>query len=328
MGRYRKIAWTLVLTIVLGATLMKPAEPQALQGRIPFGEEGAMLRGSKEFISSRTTPIGKKTTISDAVPHIFNGSEAPQYQYVVGISFLKNGREGTCTGTLLGKRLVLTAAHCGCGTSYSVTQELRMASGKFRRVIDPPILFDSLICQRSAIRPGYDLALLRLAEDADVADDYDAVPPLAFSLGKLTRTGTDLIVVGYGLTESRTSGVRMQASVPVFTADCAQRQYVAAGCAPFLEMILSASARTSGSRTADTCSGDSGGPVFAMRSIQGGVAPVLVGVTSRPAPFPHIDAEDHCGGGGFYTVVGRTDVITWLQNNGAMEKPAPQGQTQ
>jgi len=300
----------LVLTIALGAVLSHAAVAQ----ETPF--PGAIRRGGKEPISSKSFPIGKTSGMSEPQTAIFLGDEAPQYRYVVGISFIKHGREGTCTGVLLSKQLVLTAAHCGCGTSYSVTQDLRMNGAKFIRVAAPPILFDPLVCQRSTIRPGYDLALLRLTDKAEVDDKYRPILPLAFSLANLTRTGTDLIVIGYGLTERRTSGVRMQALVPVFTADCAQRQYLIAGCAPLLEMILSASARTIGPRTADTCRGDSGGPVFAIKQVQDAVVPVLVGVTSRPAPIPHVDAEDHCGGGGIYVVVGRTDVVTWLKNNG------------
>jgi secreted trypsin-like serine protease len=118
--------------------------------------------------------------------------------------------------------------------------------------------------------------------------------------------------MGYGLTERITSGVRMQASVPVFTSNCARRQYADAGCAPFLEMILSSNGWL-GRPHSDTCSGDSGGPVFSgdTNSI-----PKLIGVTSRPAPMPQIDREHQCGGGGIYTVLGRTDVRTWLVENG------------
>src|SRR5260370_14392667 len=279
MGRHRKIARALILAIAFGAMPMEPATAQDLgQGIVPERLLGASARRSKDKISKATGTIGQNDSTPESAIRL--GKEAPLYTYVVGISFIKDGREGTCTGILLSKRLILTAAHCGCGASYSVTQDLKMNGGKFIHVAGPPILFDSLVCQRSEIRPGYDLALLRLDRDAErIERNYQPVPPLAFSLANLTRTGRELIVVGYGLTETRASGVRMQASVPVFTPDCAQRQYVVAGCMPFLEMILSASVRTTGPRTVDTCSGDSGGPVFAMMPVEGSVVPVLVAVT-------------------------------------------------
>jgi hypothetical protein len=221
----------------------------------------------------------------------------------------------------MSKRLVLTAGHCGCGKNYRITQNLDMKGAKFIPAEGSPVLLDPQACQLlPAVRPGYDLALLHLGEDAEVANTYQAFPKLAFDLIDHTRRGAGLVVVGYGLTEILSKGTRMEASVPVFTTDCAQRQYVAAGCAPFFEMILAANG--TGGRRTDTCSGDSGGPVFAMVPMPGlQPEPSLVAVTSRPAPLQQLDTQNHCGGGGIYTVVGRRDVRNWLAHNGASGSP-------
>ena len=247
----------------------------------------------------------------------------------MGISYrTPEGVNSVCTGTLLSKRLVLTAAHCGCGSDYRITQQPEINQGPFIAVVGRPILFDPLKCQRREISPGYDLALLKLAQDAEVTleDQRDEngrpleyIPPfkLAYSVREVTRAGAKLTVMGYGLTETGGRGRRMEAEVPVFTPDCSKAREMAAGCAPFLEMILSSSARTGGTPPTDTCNGDSGGPVFAMRKdIDGKVVPILFAVTSRPAPLPHTDLVNHCGGGSINVVFGRKDVLFWLFQNG------------
>jgi len=323
MARYRKIdLWSalglLLAVLVAHNTMAQQGSPGAPER----DNAGATLRGSKVPISLSFGLIGQKNI--EPTPFVFGGKVAPQYKYVVGITFNDGAREAICTGTLMSKRLVLTAGHCGCGNNYRITQNLDMKGAKFIPAEGRPLLFDPRACQLSAVRPGYDLALLQLREDADVDDAYQAFSQLAFSLIERTRRGTSLVAVGYGLTDNLTIGTRMEASVPVFTPDCAQRQYVAAGCAPFFEMILAAT-NGIGGRRPDTCSGDSGGPVFAMVPVPGlQPVPSLVAVTSRRAPLPQVDTQNHCGGGGIYTVAGRRDVVDWLAQNGAAGAPKQQ----
>jgi hypothetical protein len=317
MVRYRKIDLCSALGLLLALLVADNTIAQQGSPGAPERENaGAIRRGSKVPISLSFGLIGQKTI--EPTDFVFGGQPAPQYKYVVGISFSDGAQDAICTGTLVAKRLVLTAGHCGCGDNYRITQNLDMKGAKFIRVEGRPLLLDPQTCQRSAVRPGYDLALLQLHEDAEVDDAYvhQALPKLAFDLIDRMQRGASLVVVGYGLTENLSNGTRMEASVPVFTRDCAQRQYVAAGCAPFFEMILAATGGVGGRRP-DTCSGDSGGPVFGMVPVPGREpVPSLVAVTSRPAPLPQLDTQNHCGGGGIYTVVGRTDVRNWLAQNG------------
>jgi Trypsin len=320
MARYRKIELSAALGLLLALLVADNTMAQQGSPSPPERESaGAIRRGSNVPISLSVGLIGQKNLAP--TPFVFGGKVAPQYKYVVGISFRDGTRDAICTGTLMSKRLVLTAGHCGCGNNYRVTQNLDMRGAKFIPAEGRPLLLDPQACQMSAVRPGYDLALLHLSEDADVDAVYQAFPRLAFDLIEQTRRGTSLVVVGYGLTETLSNGTRMEASVPVFTPDCAQHQYAMAGCAPFFEMILAATNGTGGRRP-DTCSGDSGGPVFAMVPVPGlQLVPSLVAVTSRPAPLPQVDIQNHCGGGGIYTVVGRRDVRDWLAENGASGVP-------
>jgi V8-like Glu-specific endopeptidase len=281
--------------------------------------QGVLSRSGKKLIATKSMKIGEPNLPQSSVRF---GDEAPEYHYVVGISYLGPRGSATCTGTLMSETLVLTAAHCACGSNYKVTQDMRMVGAKFIPVDGPPILFDEEMCRRGRIRPGHDLALLQLKEKAKgIKPLYDPMPKLAVETLAATRTGKALMVIGYGLTERQTLGVRMQALVPVFTPDCRRMQYIAAGCAPFLEMILSASGQSGIRQGTDTCGGDSGGPVFAIVPKGDGLVPSLIAVTSRQAPIPHADGENHCGGGGFYTVLGRKDVRLWLAANGVEDKP-------
>ena len=122
-----------------------------------------------------------------------------------------------------------------------------------------------------------------------------------------------LIAVGYGYTETHSIGARMQGSIPVKSVACTEPEY-ANVCAPYAELILAFPQR--GSRHTDTCGGDSGGPVFTVRDGRY----ILIGITSRAAPFTHVDSSLHCGGGGIYTLTGRMTVHDWLRANGVQEE--------
>jgi hypothetical protein len=49
----------------------------------------------------------------------------------------------------------------------------------------------------------------------------------------------------------------------------------------------------------------------------------LVAVTSRGAPFAHVDASRHCGGGGIYSLIGRRSVQAWFEANGVPPASVP-----
>jgi hypothetical protein len=156
---------------------------------------------------------------------------------------------GLCTGTVVAKRWVLTAAHC-------VEGGLSGAVFAFGNSVDAPtrvvqVNGGQAHPQYDADRIVNDIALVRLASDAPVA-------PLPMA-GSLAGTeGESLTFVGFGVTSGRTddSGTKRSVVIPLAELDATTFMYTVRG--------------------RNTCSGDSGGPAFLQ---QNGVA-VVAGVTS------------------------------------------------
>ena len=120
---------------------------------------------------------------------------------------------------------------------------------------------------------------------------------------------------GYGVIENGTAGQRREALIPFDGHVCAGREWRASGCTPFVEFVLSAQgSNLAGVRpTRDSCSGDSGGPVFWESDGRRDGPRFVVGVVSRATSLQTYVNSQPCGGGGIYSTVGRHTVIGWLR---------------
>jgi hypothetical protein len=328
----------LLLVMTAGAAMSQPA-PGGGAGQPECADSYARERRTKQRVPSDCSQAEARATSLHT--QITGGKSAPEERFTAAIVYRgADQKPYICTGVLLDDRHILTAGHCGCGTHYEVTFSQVARSGNHTNdaleIDGNPVLFDPLTCLREP-KPGNDLALIRLKEHFHLKNFGDLAnlgyPRFLFAadMQDQMKQKDQLKVVGFGETDTGGLAERMTASVPVLTSDCFELPY-RLYCAPFLEIIL---ADRSGRQVArDTCGGDSGGPVVVRRDVTlpecsevidtnydlitktvTQVQNIVVGITSRAAPFTQPLRDGHCGGGGIYTLIGRRSVHAWLDAN-------------
>jgi secreted trypsin-like serine protease len=222
---------------------------------------------------------------------------AGSFASTVGLNY---GRPGTtfCSGVLLSRWVILTAAHCVCRKdrpSHIFVGEEPGASGAYHALRRERRLARDE-CPSSMAKPQLrlrrDLALLRLQRPVPDAKRAQLAPE-----GLLTRDGT-YVIAGFGALDQagrERDDRKRYAVVPIASVECgeatAPAQY---GCLPREEMVAG------GDGEADTCDGDSGGPLFVSArdgaGAERGENLFLAGVTSRPV----LGSNRQCGKGGVY----------------------------
>lgn len=199
-----------------------------------------------------------------------------------------------CTGTLVGPRTVITAAHCGNIRSVVVgTNDYYTNQGTTYSV------------SRTNIHPnyrneGYDISVLNLATSVT------GVTPRPFAIDCAAADvvdGAAAWVVGYGSTRSNGGGNNSslnEARLTIVDADCSEDPYCDSSMEPNGELFA-------GGNGVDTCFGDSGGPLY----VESSWGTLLVGVTSRVG-YEAATSGPACGPGGIYT---RADTLfPWIQS--------------
>jgi uncharacterized protein (TIGR03382 family) len=230
---------------------------------------------------------------SRADDRVVGGSQVPRGRWPDVVAVLL--RNGVCTGTLVAPDVVLTAAHCIAGEPYEVvvdTIDYARPGGERIRV--------AWARAYPSWEYRYDVGVLMLDQPATFAKPR--VVTSACTARALLTPGRRVEIVGFGLAtvEGLDSNTRLhQASVPVTDPTCARDPACNPDVAPHGEF-------TAGGHGADSCFGDSGGPVYI--DTQDGHGHALVGIVSRGLALPAAP----CGNGGVYVRVDK--VISWIQS--------------
>lgn len=222
---------------------------------------------------------------------IVGGSDVPPGKWPDTVAVL--GTNGSCTGTLIAPDVVLTAGHCADIEPTTVVANTTDYSGSGGTRVG---------VVRTEAYPDWettlDVAVVVLGQPITNVTPRRVGTSCTF---QEFRSSTMVRIVGFGSTSmdgKAANSVLKEAMTQVTDPMCASS---GVGC----NMTVSPGGEfvAGGTGTADSCFGDSGGPVY-LDTERGSV---VVGAVSRGVN----NSATPCGGGGIYV---RTDVIVdWIE---------------
>jgi hypothetical protein len=232
---------------------------------------------------------------------VVGGQDVPPGQWPDAAALYTINDTFGCTGVLVAPDVVLTAGHCGYGLETVVLGTNDHRSGGLVLPIAEAFVHEDPYTT-------FDVTALVLAEPVAT------VPPRLLLrdclVGDYLREGAEVAIVGFGATDewaTQWDTVLQEARTTVTDPEC---EDLSTGCN---EDVSPGGELVAGGDGIDSCSGDSGGPLY-LPTPEGDF---LVGLTSRAA----VPATTPCGGGGIYV---RADAIAgWVEEVTGRELARP-----
>jgi secreted trypsin-like serine protease len=237
-----------------------------------FALAATLIAASTASIAHAGSIVPGNSPLNPHFDTIIGGQEVTSADPVSTTTVLIVGQEGNetfiCSGSIIDKDLVLTAAHClgdtGRAQLLAVFRTSIQASGKVVKVAVQTRMSDFTQKASSGDRDWDDLALIRLSEN--IPAGYK--PAKLLSDASVLRNGAQLTLAGYGINvptpptdPNDDGGAGVLRKVTQTVVDAAYSP---------TELLVSL-------RQGGSCHGDSGGPAL----VQNGNDIVVVGVASR-----------------------------------------------
>jgi len=236
------------------------------------------------------TPQPKVTLYDNKKPffYIVNGYEAVPHEFPF-MAALMNRKRQFCGGSLIDDNHILTAAHCVAHLSKSDVQHLRVRLGDHNIKSNGEAKHVEKRVKRVIRHIGFssstlhnDVAILTLEDSVEYSS---TIQPICLAAGNNLFINNKVTVAGWGtLSEGGSQpATLMKVDVEVWTNEACRKSYGSSAPGGITKHMLCASLPNQ-----DSCSGDSGGPLFSCprngQCTQIGIVSWGIGCAKREYP--------------------------------------------
>jgi secreted trypsin-like serine protease len=250
-----------------------------------------VLLATASVVHAETASGDDSVALGTKESAIVGGSDVPPGKWPDTVAVL--GAHGSCSGTLIAPDVVLTAGHCADIEPLTVVANTTdySTSGGTRVAVDRTVAYPDW-------GTTYDVSVIVLKQPITTVTPRRLGTSCTFSQ---FTPNTNVHLVGFGATSTDGKAINThlkEVMTLVIDPTCAAGRGCNEIVAPGGEFVAG------GTGTADSCFGDSGGPVY-LDTVRG---PMVIGAVSRGVD----NAATACGGGGIYV---RTDkIIDWIED--------------